>query len=101
MPWPEAVNDALGVLEPGAPLAPRVAAAAVVGARRPSGDFGLTRREREILGLLCQRLTDGEIAERLFLGRRTITTHVRNILGKLDVANRREAAALAARHELV
>jgi DNA-binding CsgD family transcriptional regulator len=61
----------------------------------------LTRRERDVLALLCQRLTDPEIAEKLFLSPRTASNHVANILAKLGVPNRREAAALAARHGLV
>ena len=63
--------------------------------------FDLTRREREILGLLAQRLTDAEIGERLFISPSTASTHVSNILGKLGAANRREAAAIAARRALV
>jgi DNA-binding CsgD family transcriptional regulator len=61
----------------------------------------LTRREREIITLLCQRLTDPEIAERLCISPRTASTHVGNIFGKLGVSNRREAAALAAHYGLV
>jgi predicted ATPase/DNA-binding CsgD family transcriptional regulator len=61
----------------------------------------LTRREREVLALLCQRLTDPEIAERLFISPKTAGHHVSNILGKLGAANRREAAALATRQALV
>jgi DNA-binding CsgD family transcriptional regulator/tetratricopeptide (TPR) repeat protein len=61
----------------------------------------LTRREQEVLRLLCDRLTDPEIAARLFLSPRTASNHVASILGKLGVANRRDAAALAARHNLV
>jgi predicted ATPase/DNA-binding CsgD family transcriptional regulator len=57
----------------------------------------LTRRERDVLALLCERLTDAEIANRLYLSRRTVETHVSRILSKLGVASRREAAALAAR----
>jgi non-specific serine/threonine protein kinase len=59
--------------------------------------IALTRREREILALLTQRLTDQEIAERLFISPRTVGYHVRSILGKLGAANRRDAAAIAAR----
>ncbi len=58
---------------------------------------GLTRREREVLHLVCLRLTDPEIAERLFIGTRTVESHVANILAKLDAANRREAAMAASR----
>jgi DNA-binding CsgD family transcriptional regulator len=60
----------------------------------------LTRREREILSLLCQRLTDPEIAERLFLSPRTVEKHVGKIFAKLGVASRREAAAFAMRSGL-
>jgi predicted ATPase/DNA-binding CsgD family transcriptional regulator len=60
--------------------------------------FGLTSREREVLSLLCQRLTDIEIAERLFIGQRTASSHVGRIIAKLGAANRRDAAAIAARH---
>jgi predicted ATPase/DNA-binding CsgD family transcriptional regulator len=66
-----------------------------------SPDFGLTRREREILGLLCQRLTDPEIAGRLFISAKTASNHVNSIRGKLGAHTRREAAAIAVRHGLV
>jgi DNA-binding CsgD family transcriptional regulator len=60
-----------------------------------------TIREREVLTLLCQRLTDPEIAAHLFFSLRTPNRHVSNILSKLDAPNRREAAAIAARSGLV
>jgi DNA-binding NarL/FixJ family response regulator len=56
---------------------------------------GLTEREVEVLRLLARRQTDKEIAEALFLGPRTVQSHVAHILNKLGVANRREAAARA------
>jgi DNA-binding CsgD family transcriptional regulator len=54
-----------------------------------------------VLALLCERMTDLEIAERLFLSPRTIEGHVSHLLGKLGVANRRDAAAAAVRLALV
>jgi len=56
---------------------------------------GLTEREVEVLRLLGRRQTDKEIAEALYLGPRTVQSHVAHILNKLGVANRREAAARA------
>jgi DNA-binding CsgD family transcriptional regulator len=61
----------------------------------------LTRREREVLHMLAARQTDQEIADALFLGRRTIQTHVTHIFNKLGVTNRREAAREAERRGLV
>ena len=77
-------------------LAPRLNG----GADAPSvsaAAFGLTERECEVLAMLCLRLTDQEIAERLSISRRTSSAHVAHILGKLGAANRREAAAVAVR----
>ena len=59
----------------------------------------LTEREREILRLIGGGLTNREIGERLFLSEKTIKHYVTNILQKLQVRSRVEAALLAAQHE--
>jgi DNA-binding NarL/FixJ family response regulator len=51
----------------------------------------LTPRETEVLARVARGETDQQIADRLFLSRRTVSNHVSSILGKLDVANRRDA----------
>jgi DNA-binding CsgD family transcriptional regulator/tetratricopeptide (TPR) repeat protein len=59
--------------------------------------LGLTRREREVLPLVAAGLTNKRIAEKLFISENTAGVHVSNILGKLGVGTRTEAAAVAAR----
>lgn len=63
--------------------------------------FGLTSRERDVLQLLAQGKSDREIAEALFIGTRTVESHVANLLAKLGAGNRTEAAALAVRQGIV
>jgi len=74
-------------------------ALAFVGpAEPPPGDtFGLSRREREVLVQLAQGRTNREIGERLFISQKTVGVHVGNILAKLAVSGRVEAAAVAIR----
>jgi two-component system, NarL family, nitrate/nitrite response regulator NarL len=59
----------------------------------------LTAREREILGLIGAGLTNREIGERIFLSEKTIKHYVTNILQKLQVRSRVEAALLASQHD--
>ena len=67
----------------------------------PRQQYGLTRREKEILGLMLEGLVKKEIAERLFLSYYTIDTHVKNIYAKLHVHSRTEALAKARRERLI
>jgi DNA-binding CsgD family transcriptional regulator len=64
-------------------------------------DAGLTPREAEVLRLLVDGLSDREIAAALFIGPRTVQTHVANLFNKLSVHTRAEAAAVAVRRGLV
>jgi DNA-binding CsgD family transcriptional regulator/tetratricopeptide (TPR) repeat protein len=59
--------------------------------------LGLTRREREVLGLICAGHTNAEIAAKLFISTRTVDHHVSAVLAKLDVPTRDIAASHAAR----
>jgi DNA-binding NarL/FixJ family response regulator len=62
--------------------------------------FGLTRREREVLSLLVDGLTQVSIADRLYLSPKTVGTHIQRIIGKMGVNSRTQAVALAARERI-
>ncbi len=74
--------------------------------REPAGsstltaDFGLTPREVEVLGRLAAGRTDREIAEELFISKKTASVHVSNLLRKLEVTNRVEAGKVGQAHRL-
>lgn len=69
--------------------------------RRRELDAMLTQREREVLAVAAEGLTAREIAERLGVRERTVTTHLGRIYGKLGVGNRLAAVRMAARSGLV
>lgn len=59
------------------------------------GEGGLTEREMEVLSLVATGATDKDVAEQLMISLNTVKTHMRNILSKLHVSSRREAAKAA------
>ena len=61
----------------------------------------LTKREREVLGLMVKGLSNPQIADRLVLSRATVHTHVSRVLDKLRVTSRTQAVALALQDRLV
>ena len=82
-------------------LSPEVTRDFIMSAQKPKLGNDLTPREREVLALLVEGLTNPEIAERLSISRATATAHVSHILSKLGVSNRAEAIVLAVRSKLV
>ncbi|MFF4804597.1 AAA family ATPase [Streptomyces sp. NPDC001351] len=66
----------------------------------PAEALGLTGRERDVLRLVAAGRTNRQIAEELFISPKTASVHVSNILGKLGVSGRGEAAAVAHRRGL-
>ncbi len=66
----------------------------------PAKALGLTPRELEVLRMMADGLTNQEIADALFLSRRTATSHASNILGKLGPPSRTAAVAFTIRHGL-
>ena len=83
-------------------LAPEAAQVLIQRATHaPAPGHDLSPREREVLALMVQGLSNPEIADRLVVGRSTIKFHVSSILGKLGVQSRTEAVAIAVQHHLV
>jgi DNA-binding NarL/FixJ family response regulator len=69
----------------------------IISEPSPLARLGLTVREQEVLALLATGRTNRQIAETLFISPKTATLHVSNILSKLGVTNRVEAATIAHR----
>jgi len=83
-------------------LAPEATEVLVRAAHQPKPPGqDLTAREREVLALLVQGLSNDEVGKRLNLTHSTVKFHVSNILSKLGVSTRAHAVALAVQHKLV
>lgn len=82
-------------------LSPQAAARLMREIRAPESPEMLTERETEVLRLLAQGQSNKEIAQELTIGEKTVKTHVSNILSKLNVSSRTQAAMYAARVGLV
>jgi NarL family two-component system response regulator LiaR len=82
-------------------LAPEVTQEFVLNSQKPRPGDNLSDREREVLALVVEGLSNPEIAQRLTISRSTARAHVSNILTKLSVSNRAEAITLALRNKLV
>jgi len=99
----DALADAIRAAYQGQPALAPEATMALFRATRRTRTVGddLTQREREVLELMAEGLSNAEIADRLVVGHSTVKSHVSNILSKLHAASRTEAASLAIREGLV
>jgi NarL family two-component system response regulator LiaR len=95
--------EAIRAAHAGQSILAKEAMADLVQAATPSPKLGddLNEREREVLALLAQGLSNRAIAERLFLSVATVKYHVRVLLSKLGATSRAEAVALAWQHHLI
>lgn len=100
---PDKLAKAIRDVHEGRPTIDSAAAQVLAQAARQPTPVGtdLTPREREVLALLTEGMTNKKIAKALTLSDGTVRLHVSNILSKLGVSNRTEAATLALQHDLV
>lgn len=100
----EEISDAINkAISDESVIEPKVAQKMMKGFRKQQKPLhdDLTRREKEVLVLLGEGKTNQQISEELFIGLKTVKTHVSNILGKLDVSDRTQAAIYANKHKIV
>jgi DNA-binding NarL/FixJ family response regulator len=98
---PDALAGAIRSVHAGHVLLQPEVAGALLSQEANSGQGrggSLTEREREVLGLIADGRSNREIARALVLSEKTVKTHVSNILMKLDLADRTQAALWAVRH---
>lgn len=106
-PLPKLEEGIKMILEGGAPMSATIAARTLKLMRNPiqpqtqNEDFGLTKRESEILEQLVTGLNYQQIAENLIISPKTVRKHIENIYGKLQVHNKAEAIQKANKHRLV
>jgi DNA-binding NarL/FixJ family response regulator len=90
------------VLGGGSFVDPRLAPEFLGSQPRPArGDGVLSGREREVLQMLANGLSNREVSERLVVSAETVKTHVKNILAKLEAEHRTQAVAIGIRRSLI
>ncbi len=95
---PELTVAAIREVYHGRMVFPRLAARHVMARQRAQRHVELTPREREVLFLVAEGLTNAQIAQRLVVSQETVKFHLRNIYQKLGVSTRTEAAAYYFKH---
>lgn len=107
---PEKLEEGIRmIMDGGAPMSATIAAKALKLMRSPisssdapeNEDFGLSKRETEILEQLCKGLNYNQIAENLVISPSTVRKHIENVYKKLQVHNKAEAINKATKHRLV
>jgi DNA-binding NarL/FixJ family response regulator len=92
---------AVRVIASGATYVDPVLAGVLVGAEATEKLPSLTQRERDVLRLLAEGLSNEQAGQRLFISAETVRTHVRSAMAKLDADTRTQAVATAIRRSLI